>query len=382
MTGHAHRETPEVFEIGVSYSGPQVVVSVHGEVDLSTATELGDIVNAVIDGRHRGVVLNLTNCTFLDASGLGVMAAAARRLRLLPLSQALTVRSASAMVKRIMAITGLDQIVTIEELPLPVTHLAREQDSPAMGKGVSIDAEAMAYRLRQVTAIPADRDVVDGALRLVVALARAALEGADGVSISLSRYGALSTVAASDQTILDMDADQYATGEGPCVDASIEGRWFHAESLDAETRWPAFVPKAKTLGINAILSNPLLAGDQPVGALNIYSNRSGAFNVKDQNLAAVFAAEASTVLTNAGAGVTDEALARRLAEALHSREIISQAQGVLMKRDGVPAEAAYALLRQFSRTSNRPIRDLAEETVALSLGPELRTATAYRDVDG
>jgi anti-anti-sigma factor len=382
VTGHAHLESPEVFEIGVSYSGPVVVISVLGEVDHSTATELGDIVNAVIDSRHRGVVLDLARCTFLDASGLGVVAATARRLRLLPLSQALTVRAPSAMVKRIMAITGLDQVVTIEEMHIPVTDLGREQDSRGMDTGVSIDAETVAYSLRQVTAIPADRDVVDGALRLVVALARATIEGADGVSISLSRHGALSTVAASDQTILDMDADQYVTGEGPCVDASIEGRWFHVESLDAETRWPAFVPKAKTLGINAILSNPLLAGDRPVGALNIYSNRSGAFRVKDQNLAAVFATEASTVLTNAGAGVTDEQLAKRLVEALHSREIISQAKGILMKRDGVPAEAAYALLRQFSRTSNRSIRDLAEETVALSLSPELRTIAAYRGADG
>ena len=204
-------------------------------------------------------------------------------------------------------------------------------------------------------------------------LARATVESAYGVSISLSRHGRLSTVAASDQTIVDMDASQYATGEGPCVDASVEGRWFHVESLDTETRWPAFVPKAQTLGINAILSNPLLAEDRPVGALNIYSNRSGAFKVKDQTLAAVFATEASAVLTNAGAGVKDEQLAERLVEALHSREIISQAQGILMKRDGVPSEAAYALLRQSSRASNRTIRDLAEETVALSLAPELRT---------
>lgn len=379
MTEHAHLETPEVFEIGVTYSGPAVVISVHGEVDLSTAAELGGIVNAVIDGRHRGVVFDLACCTFLDASGLGIMATAARRLRLLPSSQALTVRAPSDLVKRIMAITGLDQIVIIEELP--ATHLRREQDGRGVSTEVGINADSMAYILRQVTAISAVRDVVDGALRLVVALARATVEGADGVSISLSRHGALSTVAASDQTILDMDADQYATGEGPCVDASIEGRWFHVESLDAETRWPAFVPKARTLGINAILSNPLLAGGRPVGALNIYSNRSGAFKVKDQDLAAVFATEASTVLANAGVGVTDEQLAGRLVEALHSREIISQAQGVLMKRDGVPAEAAYALLRQSSRTSNRSILDLAEETVALSLGPELRTTAGYRGAD-
>lgn len=93
------------------------------------------------------------------------------------------------------------------------------------------------------------------------------MDGADGVSVSLRRHGHLATVASSDQTILEMDADQYATGEGPCVDASVEGRWFHVESLDNETRWPAFIPRAQKLGINAILSIPLLAGDRPIGAL-------------------------------------------------------------------------------------------------------------------
>jgi hypothetical protein len=57
--------------------------------------------------------------------------------------------------------------------------------------------------------------VIDGALGLVVELTLSCIGGADGVSVSLLRHGVLSTVAASDQTIMAMDADQYATGEGP-----------------------------------------------------------------------------------------------------------------------------------------------------------------------
>ena len=74
--------------------------------------------------------------------------------------------------------------------------------------------------------------------------ARTSVNGADGVSVSLLRHGELMTVAASDETIMEMDTEQYATGEGPCVDASLRGRWFHAESLDIETRWPSFTPRA------------------------------------------------------------------------------------------------------------------------------------------
>lgn len=363
----------------MSYSGPSVVVAVHGEVNVSTAAQLGEIVTAVIDGGHSSVILDLARCTFLDASGLGVMAIAARRVSYLPLSQTFTVRAPSDLVHRIMVLTGMDQVLLIEQPRSTLRGLVRDQTTGSTGGGVGFDADSVAQALRHMTAIPAERDLVDGALRLVVALARATIEGADGVSVSLNRNGALSTVAASDQTILDMDADQYATGEGPCVDASNEGRWFHVGSLAAETRWPAFIPKARTLGINAILSNPLLVGDRPVGALNIYSNRSEAFHVEDQRLAAVFATEASTVLTSVGARATDEQVAGRLIAALQIREIIAQAQGILMKQEGIPADAAYALLRESSRTSNRSIRDLAEETVSLSLGRGDRATAATEE---
>ena len=112
---------------------------------------------------------------------------------------------------------------------------------------------------------------------MVVALTRVTMAAADGVSVSLRRNGRLSTVAASDQVILDMDTYQYATGEGPCIDASVEGRRFQTQSLADETRWPAFTPKAHSLGISAILSTPLTASQEPVGALNIYSHRPSVF---------------------------------------------------------------------------------------------------------
>lgn len=45
---------------------------------------------------------------------------------------------------------------------------------------------------RRVTAVPADPEVVDGALRLVADLARSCVSGADGVSVWLLRNGVLS----------------------------------------------------------------------------------------------------------------------------------------------------------------------------------------------
>ena len=201
--------------------------------------------------------------------------------------------------------------------------------------------------LRRVTAIPADPDVVDGALRLVVELAQISLSGADGVSVSLFRHGELLTVAATDETVMEMDTDQYATGEGPCVDASRQGRWFHAESLDTETRWPSFTPRARALGIMAILSSPLTAIEEPVGALNIYSRTPSTFDLEAQQTAAAFARKASAILTDARASVTDAHLAVRFQKALRSRDVISTAKGIVMERESLNEEDAFTnLLRQ------------------------------------
>jgi GAF domain-containing protein len=216
---------------------------------------------------------------------------------------------------------------------------------------------------RRIMELPANHEVVDGALRLIVALARETVGAADGVSVSLRRNGVLSTVAASDRTISSMDADQYATGEGPCVDASIQGRWYHAESMSAETRWPDFTPRALELGINSILSTPLMAQANPVGALNIYSRTELAFSPADQEMAALFADQASEILTNAGAQVTDDESAARFAEALSSRETIAQAQGILMERMGVSMTAAFSMLLHSSVVSRETLREEAEAVV-------------------
>jgi anti-anti-sigma factor len=349
-------------------------------MDRHSARELGAILDAVVE-RHSSVVLDLAELAFMNSWGLEVIATRASRLR--SSHGVLTIRSPSVVVVRMLDITGVGDLVHIEH-PEPSRHrLGAEQSIEVDDRPVARQPSGLRRHIGMITAIPADADVVDGALRLVVALARATVEGADGVSVSLRRHGELATVAASDQTISDMDASQYATGEGPCVDASVKGRWFHAESLVNETRWPSFTPRAQALGIKAILSSPLLAEDRPVGALNIYSRTAMAFAPGAQELAGVFATEASLVLTSAGAGVNDNELSKRLGEALRLRRVIAQAEGVIMERDGVGADEAYSMICDHSRQSNRPFSERAADVTASTqrarLGPEPVTRESHDD---
>lgn len=357
------------FVVSVDFAEHDVVLAVRGEVDILTAPDLGAIMDAVLGQGHQSVVLDLGELEFIDASGLRIIARGARVLR--PSGGVLTIRSPSSMVRRLLDLVGLTRAVRLEPPEAEgAGRLRAERPVALSGVSATAGSDVSVRALTSEMSFPADRDVVDGALRLVVALARATVGGADGVSVSLRRHGRLATAAASDQTISDMDADQYDTGEGPCVDASVAGRWFHASSLATETRWPAFTPRARALGINAILSSPLLTGDGPVGALNIYSRTAAAFTPADQSLASVFAAEASAILAGVALSDTDSQPDRRLVEALQSRQMIALAQGMIMERDDVSADAAYSVLQRSARGRGISLQDRAAQIAGLAQLPQ------------
>ena len=99
-----------------------------------------------------------------------------------------------------------------------------------------------------------------------------------------------------------------------------------------------------------------------MGALNIYSRTPCAFGRDGQELATLFAEQASIVLTHAGDDLAEEK-GGRLSHALQMREVIAQAQGALMERDGIAADEAFSILRDSSRRTSTPLRRLAQEIV-------------------
>jgi anti-anti-sigma factor len=325
------------FSVNATFEEGESILAVRGDLPALTSPEVAVLFDAMIDRGEPSVVLDLSGLHLVDASSLAVIAQWAARLKAHS-GGLLTVRSTRDMITQLRGITGLARLVQLEQL----------------GTG---------EHLRRQAAIHSESEVVDVALHLAASLARATVGGADGVSVSLRRHGHLSTVAATDQTISDMDSNQYVTGEGPCIEASVVGQSLHARSLDREVRWPAFTPRARALGINAILSTPLLVQERPVGALNIYSLSPAAFSQRDQQLAGAFAAETSLLLSRAGAELTDDQLSVRFQGALRAREVIAQAQGVLMEREGVTKDEAYTALRRFSLRNSQPLQERAEHVV-------------------
>ena len=371
--GHGVRDPSTRFAVTTTFSGTEAVLALFGRAEHADAFILGATLDSAIERRPASMVLDLSALDFIGVAGMVAVANAEKRLT--EIGATLTIRSPSELVNRLV---GMMDIAHMPRLLDGATatgeHLGTKQKAEIPFGATERAHGNPSADFRRVTAMPSDPDVIDGALGLIVELARISVEGADGVSVSLLRHGRLSTVAASDQTVMDMDADQYASGEGPCVDASVQGRGFHAEALAGESRWPTFTPQALGLGINSILSSPLKAFDQPIGALNIYSRRPLAFGPKDQAAAALFAKKASVILSDAGAGASDTQIAFRYQEALRTRKVITLAMGVLMEREGVDEDAAFSDLLRLSLYHGEPLREQAHAVVRSArqpvLGPE------------
>jgi response regulator NasT len=56
--------------------------------------------------------------------------------------------------------------------------------------------------------------------------------------------------------------------------------------------------------------------------------------------------------------------AESLSEALQTRKVVERAKGLLMAREGLTEEEAFARLRRASQVSGRPMRVVAEALIA------------------
>jgi hypothetical protein len=286
------------------------------------------------------VIIDVAGVQFCDAHGLGLLVGTTERLRLA--GAELSVRGADAHLYRLFEVTGLLEWLRVEP-PAANTALVRDLQRTTTGRH--------------------SQSVLDAALGLVVTMAQSVVRGADGASITLARDGAFSTAAASNDTVLNMDHDQYETGEGPCLDAARDGERFQITSLADETRWPLFVPRAQARGIESILSTPLVADEVRLGALNIYSKSVRAFASHETDWADQFASEAALVVLSSKNASAGSVLDAQIVQALLSREVIALAQGVLMEREGLTPEAAHLWLRERSRRTSQPLRDVCEQLV-------------------
>lgn len=201
------------------------------------------------------------------------------------------------------------------------------------------------------------------------------VEGCDHAAISIiRRRGGIETVSATDDVAPQVDAIQYATGQGPCLDTIFEQQICVIEDLAADGRWPEFSHRAfEETGVRSMLSYRLFVQDDTIGALNLYSRRQAAFDEQAVAVGTVLAAHASIALSAA----REREYAEQMADALRTSREIGMAMGVLMGRSGVTEDEAFTRLRRASQHLHRKLREVAAEVVETGQLP--RTLRSRRE---
>ncbi|MCW2688526.1 MAG: response regulator with putative antiterminator output domain [Mycobacterium sp.] len=239
-----------------------------------------------------------------------------------------------------------------DERPEPLARLASTSDA-----------------IDKLQGLFAAEEPLDDISARVAATAAAAIRHADAVSITVLTWPDARTTACTDERMLELDRQQYASGRGPCLEAAWQRAPVRAEIGAEHQQWPEFASVAQLLGIRASLSVPLLldgvdADQEMVGSLNIYSYTASAFDPFDEELMRLYTQAAGQAITNSRRWQHSRETVTQLQQALTSRTDIDMAKGALIAIHGCDGDEAFARLVDQSQHRNMKLHAVALEILA------------------
>jgi GAF domain-containing protein len=214
-------------------------------------------------------------------------------------------------------------------------------------------ARTLAGFAREVQRQPGPAAVLQTVVRCAVRTVPGAQEGSVTLVIGRRR---VRSQAASSELCRQVDAVQEEVGTGPCLETAFEQHTVLVPDLATDDRWPGFSGRAAALGVRSMLSFQLYVEGDNLGALNLFARDPGAFDQRSVEVGELFAAHAAVACS---AAQREAALER----ALESREVVGQAQGILMERGRLTAEQAFAELQRTSQHRNVKLSEVARRLV-------------------
>jgi anti-sigma B factor antagonist len=113
------------FRVEADSSADLHAVSVFGELDQATAPKLRSALGAALDARDKAVLVDLSDCGFIDSTGLSLLVEAKRRLA--EDDRRFAVCCPDADVRRLLELTGIDEAVGLFD--------SRDEAIAALGDG-------------------------------------------------------------------------------------------------------------------------------------------------------------------------------------------------------------------------------------------------------
>jgi GAF domain-containing protein len=175
--------------------------------------------------------------------------------------------------------------------------------------------------------------------------------------------GHLRFMSTSDDKLRTLEHLQVELDEGPCLLAYRTGKQVMAADLREDPRFEHFGPFAVAVGMCAVYSFPMLQGEDPIGAMNLYRSSPGPLSSEQIAIGQLFADIASAFIVHAREDDHRNHLNSQLQIALDSRILIEQAKGYLRAARKVDARTAFEALRRYARNHSTRLSDIAHQVL-------------------
>lgn len=204
---------------------------------------------------------------------------------------------------------------------------------------------------------------LEATLEVITRAAVDLIPGAEHADITLITRGKrLESRAGTSELPRTIDDLQQDLHDGPCLQAIWEHKTVRADDFAHEDRWPKFAAEACRLGVRSMLAFQLYTTESNLGALNLLSSSTSAFDDTSARIG-------GTLATHAAIAVIATQREEQFREALASRDTIGQAKGMLMEKFSIDADGAFGLLRKLSQEQNVPLYEVACKLVGTATEP-------------
>ncbi|MFL6142317.1 MAG: GAF and ANTAR domain-containing protein [Labedaea sp.] len=226
-------------------------------------------------------------------------------------------------------------------------------------------------RVAEILSAISDDPGPDSALMIRLCAECLAATSVSGVGVALMTADGPSgvVVAATDGRARELEELQFSVGEGPCVQASRDGRPVLEPDLaaTAPARWPGFLGAVLEAGIRAVFAFPLRVGAIRVGVIDLYRDAPGHLTLAEMAEALAFAEAATLILLYLQDHTSPGGTHSALLEQIDSRAAVHQATGMITVQLGVPLAEALLRLRAHAYAAGRPVADVADDVVGRRL---------------
>jgi GAF domain-containing protein len=237
------------------------------------------------------------------------------------------------------------------------------------------DILSVASELVEISRLVADDDFGATMARFVTRIVRT-VPGCDDAILTVRSATGVETVHSS----RDLGFDPLVPG--PIVEAVTFGEPRKLDDVAVDQRWPAFGTQFVNAGYRSCLCLPVSTSGEETAVLTLLSKEPDRFGEAAYDVVLLLTLHAGVAFENASLFHDSRELVTQLRAALHTRSLVGQAQGLLMRHFAYDSAHAFEVLKRASQNNNRKLRDLAALLVRAHEEGTFETALADLGVTG